>query len=175
MVEVIIGFILGLIATAFGALLNHKLSEIKDQRNRFEKAGETFRAAFTELLMKLDESNSFEVSTTHNFVHKLLVDTYEEVNKAQIKFRHYLNHSELMQFDDAWKDYCGKENKYSEEFKYYDLVPYDTDGFPQPQLRDVTRRLALKRIERLLGFTKPRESCWHITTACMRRRGPCRS
>jgi hypothetical protein len=175
MAEIIVGFILGILGTVFGALLNHKLSEIKDQRNRFETAGEAFKSAFTEHLMKLDESNSFEVSTTHNFIHKLLVDTYEEVNRAQIKFRHHLEHSELIEFNEAWKDYCGKENKYSEEFKDYDLVPYDTDGFPQPQLRDATRRLALKRIERLLSFTKPRKLCWHITTACMRRRGPCRS
>jgi hypothetical protein len=168
MKDTIFGFILGLIGSGFGAFLAHRLSEKRDRKNIFEKAAERFRAAFTEQLMKLDESNSFEVTTTHNFIYDLHKSNYETVNRAQAEFRQYLNDKELLKFDEAWKDYCCKKNKYSDEFKEYDLVPHDTDAFPQPRLRDAYRRLALKRIEWLLSFAKPMKPCWHITSCFTR-------
>jgi hypothetical protein len=168
MKDTIFGFILGLIGSGFGAFLAHWLSERRDRKKRFEKAAEQFRAVFTEQLMKLDESNSFDILNTHNLIYDLHKSNYETINRAQVEFRQYLNEKEFHEFDKAWKDYCCKENKYSVEFIEYDLSLHDTDSFPNPRLRDAYRRLALKRIERVISFAKPMKPSLHITSCFAR-------
>ena len=112
------------------------------QRQEFNQADETFRAAFIkEQRLLAPNSLADKTGTTASDIIKAAID-YHEI--AMIRFNPFVCKSQLDDYEKAWKDYAGD----SKHFEQYSTTRHI--DIPEK------KKLALDRIEKLLQFAEPK-------------------
>ncbi|MFH2003459.1 MAG: hypothetical protein ABIK27_01740 [Bacteroidota bacterium] len=152
MSDIIIAFITGAVVAGISSYLAHFYSVHRDKRKEFNDAAKEFRSNFTnelKLLKRFAMGDDVGKTTEH-----ILADAIERHESAMIDFGPYLNESKKIGFDEAWKNYALDDNGGLETppdkaiHKYY--------SYENTTLEMKMRKLAIKSIEWLLVFTKPK-------------------
>lgn len=108
--------------------VRHLLLKERDKRERFEKAAEELRKAFSICIAELSRGDIFDMKYISDDMIKLQ-------HGAVINFRNFLNGKKLEEYDDAWKIY---------NITYKDLGAFG--GY--------TSKEVLEDIEEILKYTK---------------------
>ena len=89
-IEIIIGFVFGLVGSLFGVAISHILSERRDRLKEFKQAAAKFRTCLTPELRHLDYRYSPHRNTGSE-IHKVLTMAFDRHETAVIEFRPFLS------------------------------------------------------------------------------------
>lgn len=152
--EMFIGFLYGVCGTLIGGISAHFLSKERERRAEFNKSAAAFRAAFVEAQRLLDESKNFDFVANGAETRNVLLDHIVEHEKAKIIFSAYLATSELVSFNETWKEYYSQETRNSECLEDYKSIQHKIALKNDFQHEKKVRELALSRIGKLLSFAE---------------------
>jgi len=139
------GTILGV---GIGWFLNRLTVNHTVKQHEFYKAAATFRAAFTDeyrtlkAVVRPEDEDDALVKTT-------LANAAAKHENACILFSPYLSDKRKQQFDQAWRDYvCPSGGDVAE-------LPSSFIDYYQETRLDISIKLALEKLDRLMEFAKP--------------------
>ncbi len=155
----IIGVIGTLIGISLGGYISYKTSMFVTFTQSFNAAAADFRNAFTEIIRHAS-SNKIEGDIWEkDRIHIKLLEADIDIERAYIRFKHFLSNGERIDFKKAWDYYhCSDidENLLLEANKFvcYMIPPESSD---KNKVEIEKRELALERINNLLKFAKVKE------------------
>ncbi len=149
MSDTILGSIIGLLGVIVGWFVNRLTIGYTIKNQEFYKAAAAFRVAFTDEIRALKSALHPE-SIEDSFVKSMLTNALVKHEKAYITFRPYLSKRKQYRLDEAWKDYCCPEGGDIAE-----LPSLFIDYYMETHL-DVSIKLALEKIGKIMEFAKPR-------------------
>jgi hypothetical protein len=122
------------------------------QRQEFNKAAANFRVTFTNELTYFKDIVDYDKysTVTEDEIIKRLESTVIAFNNACILFRCYLTESQLVGFDNAWKEYCHPQGGEPKQMPG-PFLEYFVDDPPHKSLP-----LIIEKMEKLLSFAKPK-------------------
>ena len=148
--QLIIGWIIGIITTYFGAWLNNRYAILRNRQNEFRQAAKKFRSAFKETLTYLCGDPVFEDDLDNKITHigQFLRETYPALLSAKMDFILHFGWLRRFSFNRAWEKYIypqkkKKDREYGFEFDNYSKMP-----------RAEAKKLALSKIEKILSYAK---------------------
>jgi hypothetical protein len=112
----------------------------KNRRKPLVHAGEKFSEFFREEIQDLFQGKQD--------AYEILKSAFPREEKAYLQFREYLKGKKLQQFDEAWREYYFGDKIDSHPF------PEQYFAAGDPALAEEKRHLALRRIKKLLSFTR---------------------
>ena len=148
--KIFIGILTGSFTALIGVIIGHFLAESREKRTVFNEAAEQFRDAFWPEVEFLDRRflvDRASVKATRRLCN-VLFDAVGRHQKAIFIFTNHLGCINKYRFKRAWYNYCkGGSN-----------IHYFTEKYPCENVihRDNSETKALKRINDLLKFAKPK-------------------
>ena len=95
-------FLLVIVVAFLGAWLAHFFSKRRQRKDDFNKAAETFHAAFVDTINLLRQDLIVDLRMPFQII---TVETLDDQEKAKIIFEPFLDRSSLEGFNNAWKEY----------------------------------------------------------------------
>ena len=137
-----------LLGVWIGWLLNRLTVNHTIKQQEFYKAASAFRVAFTDEYRALKAVVRTE-DIEDAFIQTTLANAAPKHEKACILFRPYLTEEKKQKFDQAWQDYvCPEGGDVADEPSHF--IGYLNETQP-----DVSIKLALEKMDRLMEFAKP--------------------
>jgi hypothetical protein len=144
----IVGVSGALLGVVIGWLLNRSTVNHTIKQQEFYKAASAFRAAFTDEYRALKAVVRTE-DIEDAFIQTTLANAAAKHEKACVLFRPYLTEKKKQQFDQAWQDYVCPEGGDVADLPS-PFIDYYNETRP-----DVSIKLALEKLDRLMEFAKP--------------------
>jgi hypothetical protein len=149
--KILIGFLLGLIASSFGSLLAHWLSEKRRKKENFEKAVAHFKNAFLPEIIYLKHNTKIEGAASHSDLNLFLNAGFFRQLKALEEFLPYLSDAKKIKIKKAWKSYCYEpENPERVWFEQYSWRAINKGKSYESELK----KIALERIMEIIKHSK---------------------